>query len=148
MSSYGRWGRISVASGSDPISGSEASYVPPSNRIFKIKSVHSTMYANSGSSGTARSPYIEITGSGGLSLYKVYSGHDYISGSGTVDYYWLSGLGDSTLHTGSSIVVTGFPTDVVIDGKCSVKTATTNFDDEDNWTGLVLFVEEFLTDSV
>ncbi len=148
MSSYGRWGRITAILGTDPTSGSEASYTPPSNSIMKVRSVHATMYANSGSSGTARSPYLEITGSGGLSLYKVYSGHDYVSGSGTIDYYWLSGLSESDLHTGSSVVVTGFPTDVVIDGRCAVKTNTTNFDDEDNWTGLVLFVEQFLTDSV
>ena len=146
--SYGRWGRISIVTGSNPTTGSESQYVIPSTSIFKIKSIHLTMDASSGSSGTARSPYIEITGSTGLSLFKVYSGKDYSSGSGTTEYYWISGLGDSSSFTGSGLAVKPFPIDVMLDSGYVIRTNTTNFDDEDNWSYPIIFVEEWMKDSV
>ena len=146
--SYGRWGRISVVTGSDPTTGSESQYIIPTNRIFKIKSIHLTMIAASSGSSTARSPYIEVTGSSGLSLFRVYSGKDYQSGSGTTEYYWISGLGDSSSFTGSGVAVKPFPTDVMLDSGYVIQTNTANFDDEDNWSYPILFVEEWLKDSV
>ena len=141
---YGRikLGRHYTITGSDAVSGSEISYTVPAGKIWNLKSATFTMWAGSGSSGTARSPYLVITGSDGYTNYQIYCGHDYVSGSGVTTYYWIAGLPSDTLHTGS-IVVTPIPNDVILLENYVIKTSTTGFGTTDNWTAPAFYVEEW-----
>ncbi len=136
-------GRIIGAVGTNPASGSEIAWQIPTDKFWRLMSAAFSMWASSGSSGTSRSPHLIVSGSDGTTYYKIYSGHDYTSGSGTITYYWISGLPLDTLHTGSGTVVAPLPEEIILSDNQVVGTSTDNFDVSDNWTAPTFLVQEW-----
>ncbi len=135
-------GRIYGVLGTDPASGSEIAYQVPANKVWKVRSVAFSMWAGTGSATSSRSPHFIVSGSDGTLYYKIYSGHDYKSGSGTTTYHWIAGFPTDVLHTGSSVVAP-LPEDMVLDSGQVMGTSTTNIALDDNWTAPVFLVEEY-----
>ena len=136
-------GRLYGVTGSDPVTGSDIAWRVTTDKVWMLKSAVFTMAAGSGSSGTARSPYFQVSGSDGTVYWKVYSGHDYVSGSGVVTYYWIAGLPSETLDTGSAIVVSPLPSGILLDDSMTMGSSTTNIDTADNWSSPTFLVEEY-----